>query len=328
MKISNETKIGAMAAIAIVILILGFNFLKGNELFTSEIKLSARYNNIDGLNKGNPVLLYGLAVGRVDDLELLNEPNRKIKVIFHINEDVKLPTNSVAKIISSDILGSKALELMPGNSKLFVKTKDTIAGDIELSLSSSISKVVAPVKDKIETLLGSVDTVVNGFNEILNEDTKRDLKASFHSINRTVRNIEKVSGQVDSFAVNETGRIRSILLDVQSITSNFKSNSTAINRAIENFGAISDSLRASNLKQTIKEADLAMRQVNEIITKINSGKGTLGLLINDDKMYNNLETASKDLDGLIQDLKANPKRYVHFSIFGGRDKKPAKASAK
>ncbi len=116
MKISNETKVGILAAFAIVILILGFNFLKGNDLFTSETKLSAKFTSIDGLNKGNPVLLYGLVVGRVDELILINETSRKVQAKFHVNTDVQVPVNSVAKIISSDILGSKAIELVPGNS--------------------------------------------------------------------------------------------------------------------------------------------------------------------------------------------------------------------
>ena len=326
MKISNETKVGVMALFAIIILILGFNFLKGNDLFTREIKLSARYTDIDGLNKGNPVLLYGLSVGRVDDMELINESGKKVRVKFHINADIKLPANSKARIISSDLLGSKAMVIEPGNSTSFVSNNDTISGTVELSLSSSISKVVAPVKEKLESLIGSVDTVVTGINEIFNAQTKSDLRLSFHSIKHTVNNIDRTTSQLDSFTKDESGRIKTILMDIQSVASNLKNNNAAITRAIDNFSAISDSLRASKLKSTIFEANKAMLQLNDVLAKIKDGKGTLGMLVNDDKMYNNLEAASKNLDILVRDLKANPKRYVHFSVFGGgKDKKAQKS---
>ena len=326
MKISNETKVGILAAFAIIILILGFNFLKGNDLFTKSIKLSSKYPDVEGLNKGNPVMLYGLAVGRVDDIVLTNDSRKKVLVKYHVNDDVILPMNSIAKIVSLDILNSKAIQLIPGNSMKNIADNDTLIGDVELSLSSSVSKVVAPVKEKIESLLGAVDTVVSGFNDILNEQTKRDLRSSFHSIRESVMNIENVTGHLDSFAKNETGRIKTILTDVQSITSNFKNNNATLSRAIENFGAISDSLRAANLKQTLLEANKAMTQINEIINKVQDGKGSLGMLLKDDKLYNNLEASSKDLDLLVKDIKANPKHYVHFSVFGGKDKKDKKAA--
>jgi phospholipid/cholesterol/gamma-HCH transport system substrate-binding protein len=321
LKISNETKVGILATFALVILILGYNFLRGNDLFTSEKKLSSKYTEINGLNKGNPVLLYGLTVGRIDDLQLINESYNKVLVKYHINGDVSLPINSVAKIISSDILGSKAIDLLPGDATTFVGKHDTLRGDVEVSLSKSISKVVAPFQEKLENLLGSVDTVVTGLNEIFNGQTKRDLKLSFLSIRETVKNIEHVTGQVDSFTKSETGRIRSILVDFQSISYNIKTNNAAITRAINNFAAITDSLRASRLKQTLLEANVAVTQVNQILTKIHEGKGSMGLLLNDEKLYNNLDAASKDMDLLVKDLKQNPKRYIHFSVFGGKDKK-------
>ena len=259
-------------------------------------------------------------------MELINESGKKVRVKFHINADIKLPANSKARIISSDLLGSKAMVIEPGNSTSFVSNNDTISGTVELSLSSSISKVVAPVKEKLESLIGSVDTVVTGINEIFNAQTKSDLRLSFHSIKHTVNNIDRTTSQLDSFTKDESGRIKTILMDIQSVASNLKNNNAAITRAIDNFSAISDSLRASKLKSTIFEANKAMLQLNDVLAKIKDGKGTLGMLVNDDKMYNNLEAASKNLDILVRDLKANPKRYVHFSVFGGgKDKKAQKS---
>lgn len=323
MKISNETKVGILAAFALVVLILGFTFLKGKNIFSSQVRIFAKYEDADGLNKSNPVMLHGLQVGAVDEIMLINEGEKKILVKFHVANDVKIPVNSIARIVSSDLLGSKAIEILPGDATAFIKDEGTITGNIELSLTESISKVVAPVQQKVENLIGSVDTVVTALNAIFNEDTRVNLRGSFQSIRAAVRNIETTTGYVDSLTRQETRRIQLVLANMESITRNLQENNTVITRSLQNFAAITDSIRAGNLKKTIIETNQAMADFNKIIAKINSGQGSIGLLVNDNKLYENLNAASKNLDKLVLDLKANPSRYVNFSIidFGTKKKK-------
>lgn len=323
MKISNETKVGILAAFALVVLILGFTFLKGKNIFSSQIRIFAKYEDADGLNKSNPVMLYGLQVGAVDEILLINEDENKILVKFHVANDVKIPVNSIAKIVSSDLLGSKAIEILPGDATTFIEDEGTITGKIELSLTESISKVVAPVQKKVESLIGSVDTVVIALNDIFNEDTRVNLRGSFQSIRSAINNIENTTGYVDSLTRQETKRIQLVLANMESITRNLHENNAVITRSLQNFAAITDSVRAGNLKKTIMETNQAMAEFNKVIAKINSGQGSMGMLVNDNKLYDNLQAASKNLDKLVMDLKANPSRYVNFSIidFGSKKKK-------
>ncbi|MGZ5242738.1 MAG: MlaD family protein [Bacteroidia bacterium] len=323
MKISNETKVGILATFAIVIVILGVNFLKGKNVFSRNINLYAKYASVDGLAVSNPVIMYGLKVGQVDALELLEVPegDKRIIIKFHIYGDIQIADNTIAKIISSDLLGSKAVELIPGNGKELVSRNDTLPGEVELSLSQSISKVVAPVQEKIEKLVGSVDTIVSGLNSVFNETTQNDLRMSFSSIKGTLGNVEGTTQTLDEFVNSETGRLRTILINVNSISENIKNNNVAITRAIENFSGISDSLRSANLKQTLMEANVAVTKFSAIVSKIERGEGSVGLLMNDDKLYENLRNASKNLDKLVIDLKANPGRYINVSIINLNRKK-------
>ncbi len=316
MKISNETKVGILATFAIVIIILGVNFLKGKNVFSRNINLYAKYPSVEGLAASNPVIMHGLKVGQVDDLELMEKPegDKRIKVKFHIYGDVEIANNSVARIISSDLLGSKAIELIPGNGSKLAGRNDTLPGEIELSLTASISKVVAPVQEKVEKLVGSIDTIVSGLNSVFNENTQSDLRTSFHSIKLTLGNVEGTTKTLDRFVNSETGRLSAILANVNSISSNIKNNNAAITNAINNFSGISDSLRSANLKQTLLEANSAVTKFSAIVSKIEKGEGSVGLLMNDRKLYDNLQSASKNMDRLMVDLKANPGRYINLSL--------------
>lgn len=320
MKISNETKVGILATFAIVIVILGVNFLKGKNVFSKNVILYAKYTDAQNLQASNPVIMHGFQIGQVDDLELIREDSLNVLVKFHIYGDIEVPKNSVAKIISSDLLGSKAMEILPGDPALvsgddkMVSRNDTLTGEVEISLTESVNKVVAPVKEKVEKLISSVDTIMTGLNEVFNTETKQGLRMSFSSIQGSLANLESTTASLDEFVDDETGRIRAIMINVEKIAENIKNNNAAITRAIENFANISDSLRASNLKQTISEANAVVGQVQQIVAGIQKGEGSVGKLLKDDKLYANLEKASKNLDKLVLDLKNNPGRYLNVSL--------------
>ncbi|WP_129715049.1 MlaD family protein [Pedobacter sp. SYP-B3415] len=312
MKIANETKVGILAAFAIAMLIIGYNFLKGNSIFSDETVLYARYTKVDGLTVSKPVLINGFQIGRVDKLQL--EPNGTILATLKIKGKYDIPTNSVARLESTDLLGSKAIVMDLGSGSKFAQDGDTLNANVEKNLMESVQ----PVQKKAELIIGKMDSILSSVNSILNPNFQKNIDRSFNSIAATLASLEGTSKKVDNMVGTEGQKISAILANVESISSNLKNNNQKITSILNNLGSVTDQFAAANFKQTIDNANKAVADLQSVVTKINSGQGSLGLLINDNKMYDNLNAASDNLNKLIIDLKENPKRYVHFSVFGGK----------
>jgi len=313
-KIANETKVGILAAFSIAVLIIGYNFLKGNSIFSSETVLYARYSRVDGLGVSKPVLINGFQIGRVDKLVL--QPNGEIVATLKIKGKYDIPKNSVARLEGTDLLGSKAIVMALGTGKDFAQDGDTLNSNVEKNLMEAVQ----PVQKKAELIIGKMDSILTSVNTILNPDFQKNVNKSFNSISATLASLEGTSKKVDGLVGTEGKRIAAILANAESISGNLKNNNAKINAILNNINTITDQVAAANFKQTIDNANKAVTDLQGIVTKVNDGKGTLGLLVNDTKMYDNLNNASKNLDNLIIDLKENPKRYVHFSVFGGGGK--------
>lgn len=315
MKIANETKVGILAAFSIALLIIGYNFLKGNAIFSSETVLYARYSHVDGLGVSKPVLINGYQIGRVDALTL--QPDGTIIATLKIKGKYEIPNNSIARLESIDLLGGKAIVMALGTGNVFAKDGDTLNANV----AKGILETVQPVQKKAEMIIAKMDSILTSVNSILNPNFQKNVDKSFNSIAATLASLEATSKKVDHLVGSEGSRISSILANVEAITNNLKNNNEKINGILNNISTVTDQVAAANFKQTIDNANKSMADLQSIVSKINEGKGTLGLLINDTKMYDNLNSASSNLDKLIIDLKENPKRYVHFSIFGGGAKK-------
>lgn len=314
MKITNETKVGILAAFSIAVLIIGYNFLKGNSIFSSETVLYARYSRVDGLGVSKPVLINGFQIGRVDKLVL--QPNGEIVATLKIKGKYDIPKNSIARLEGTDLLGSKAIVMALGTGKDYAQDGDTLNSNVEKNLMEAVQ----PVQKKAELIIGKMDSILTSVNTILNPDFQKNVNKSFNSISATLASLEGTSKKVDGLVGTEGKRISAILANAESISANLKNNNQKINAILNNINTITDQVAAANFKQTIDNANKAVADLQGIVGKVNDGKGTLGLLVNDTKMYDNLNNASKNLDNLIIDLKANPKRYVHFSVFGGGGK--------
>ncbi|KIO74516.1 ABC transporter permease [Pedobacter lusitanus] len=314
MKITNETKVGILAAFSIAALIIGYNFLKGNSLFSSETLLYARYTRVDGLAISKPVLINGFQIGRVDKLVL--QPNGTILATLKIKGKYDIPKTSIARLESTDLLGSKAIVMSLGTGKDYAQDGDTLNSNVEKGLMETVQ----PVQKKAELIIGKMDSILTSVNSILNPDFQKNVNKSFNSIAATLTSLEGTSKKVDGLVGSESKRIAAILANAESISGNLKNNNEKINAILSNINKITDQVAAANFKQTIDNANKAVSDLQGIVSKVNEGKGSLGLLINDTKMYDNLNNASKNLDNLLIDLKANPKRYVHFSVFGGGSK--------
>ena len=313
-----ELKIGIVGLISIMLLIWGINFLKGNNIFGNSNEYYSIYKNIDGLESSSPVRINGLTVGNVTDIYFHPNNSGDIIVQFILNDDIRFPRNTTAKIYNSDIMGTKAVQLVYGNSNLFATPGDTLYSEIEGGLKEEVNKQVLPLKNKAEELISSIDSVMTVITTVLDKDARESLSSSLRSLNRTFSTMELAMVRLDSVIYKNDVRVTTILQNVESITTNLHNNNDKITRVLTNFESISDSLAKSNVKNTISNLDKSLAQFDKILQKIEKGEGTIGLLLNDKEMYNNLTSASKQLDLLIEDMKKHPKRYVTFSLLGGR----------
>ncbi|WP_437921689.1 MlaD family protein [Sphingobacterium sp. LRF_L2] len=315
MKISNETKVGIITAAALALLFIGYNFLKGNDVFSSENEFYTDYDNVDGLTVSKPVVVNGYQIGRVSKMDLLE--NGKIRTHFKIKNEYNIPSNSVARIVSADLLGSKAIVFELGNSTTMAKDGDPLLSDVQANLLEKVE----PLQKKVENLVVKLDSVLSAVNTALDDEFQRDFKNSLHSISISLNNMERITSDVEGLMGSEKVRLAKIMQNLESITNNFKNNNDKINNILANLDNLSDDLSKTEIKATIDNANRAMKDVQEITTKINNGEGSIGLLINDENLYNNLNSASSELDGLIKDVKERPGKYIRLSIFGKKDTK-------
>ncbi|HAL83920.1 MAG TPA: MCE family protein [Mucilaginibacter sp.] len=312
MTITNETKIGALTAIAIAVLILGYSFLRGSDLFSGSNKYYAVYKSVDGLAVSKPVLVNGFQIGRVSRMRLL--PNGRTVVDFTIERQYNIPSNTLAKLVSTDLLGGKAIVFSYGNSITYAQDNDTLRADIEGSLAESLQ----PIQEKAEHLIARLDSSLGSINKILNPAFQKNVDRSFLSIANSLQTLESATKKIDTLIGNQAVHINGIMSNAETVTSNLKSSTVNINGITQNFEKVSNDIAGSNIKQTLDNANKAMADLQATISKINASNGSLGLLLNDAKLYNNLQNASKNLDSLFIDIKAHPKRYVSISVFGGK----------
>ncbi len=309
MKINNETKVGVLVVVAIVLLILGFNLLKGNSLWSSDTTLYAVYDNVDGLAPSDPIVLNGMKIGSVGDIQLMKQNSGAILVNLTIKSDVSIPSNSIAEIKNADLLGSKEVELQFGNASTFLQDEDTITASLGTGIADKLTKKIDPITDQINVTLVTLDSVLTAFHSILNTNTQENLQNSVKSFSETMKNVSNTSAKLTAIADG-----------LNEFMGNLNQQKTHINHLIGNAEKATVSIAETDFPGTIQDLDEAVNNLNGILEKMNKGKGSLGALMNDDHLYNNLESASYNLNLLMEDLRLNPKRYVHFSLFGRKSK--------
>lgn len=312
MKVSNETKIGALTAISIAILIIGYSYLRGNDVFSRSNKYYAIYKSVEGLAVSKPVLVNGFQIGRVSHMAL--QPDGRTIVEFKIEPDYNIPNNTLAKLESTDLLGGKAIVFELGNSKEYAENKDTLRADIQGSLAESLQ----PIQRKAEVLIGKVDSSLAAINKILNPEFQRNVDRSFASIANSLQTLEGTTKKIDALIGSQTTHINNILANAETASGGLTTTVNNMNDMTGNFKKVSQDIANSNIKQTLDNANKAVADLQAVMSKVNSKDGSLGLLLNDKQMYQHLNDASKSLDDLLIDLKAHPKRYVSFSVFGGK----------
>ena len=324
MKVSSEIKVGAVIIIALGLLYFGMNYLKGSDVFSKSRYFYAIYEKVDGLNTDNVILVNGFKVGRVAQITLIPEKGNLIMVKMEILEDqLNIPDSSVARIVSEDVLGTKAISLEFTQDTNYHVSGDTLVSDIDEALQSIIEEKLAPLQLQIEGVIAEARDLVSA-TKILVTTTNESIEKAKTSMDV----INKTTADVDKLVVAQNENLTRVLGDITAIASNIRNNSKNINAILENVATISDSLTRANYAAAIQNATNALTQLDSMITKINEGEGSLGMLLNDDKLYNNLEQASLEIDKLAEDLRVNPERYVHISVFGKKEDKEDKPKKK
>lgn len=325
MKVSKEVKIGGVMLLCIFLAVWGANYLKGKNIFDNSLKLYAIYDNVGGLARSNPVMFNGNKVGQVENVEFSKDFSGKLIVQFSVTESfIKIPKDSRAAIFSDGFLGGKAINLELGSSTDLVTESDTLTSSIEASLQDAVNQQIAPLKNKAEDLIGSIDSAITTVKSIFNTQAQEDIGSSITNIRQSLAVFKQTMIDADAMVNENRQSLQRIFSNVESITKNFENNNEKLDQTLTNLKSISDSLAGANLQQTVNNASIAMQQVAELMQKVNNGEGSLGALMNNDTLYQNLEAAAYDLDQLMLDMRLNPERYVHFSIFGRKDKSAKK----
>lgn len=315
MKLSKEFKIGLIVIISLALLYWGFNFLKGEDIFSNERVFIALYKDVGGLDKANPVTVNGLTVGHVRDMNFSKDGKANVVIELIINNSIAIPKNSIARIASSDLLGSKTVEIILGTSTEYAVSGDTLISEVEISIKEEVSRQLKPLKNKAEGLLVSIDTVITMLNSLFSKTNTDNISRSVAHIAGSFENLEKTTSTLDELMTEEKNRVERILINVESITQNLKNNEDKLNNIFANFSAISDTLAKARFYETIQEVYSTMNELSDISKKINTGDGSLGMLVNDDSLYVELEKSSRDLNLLLEDIRLNPKKYFKFSVF-------------
>ena len=315
MKYKKEIGIGLIFIVALVLFIWGFSFLKGFNLFKEQRVVYAVYQQVSGLSRANPVSINGLKVGQVSDIYFEPGFSGNIIVKLTIETQIPIPRNSIALIYSSDLMGSKAIDLKLGNDSLYIKNGDTLATKVEASLKEAVNQQIQPLKAKAEELIVSIDSVVTVIKQIFSEKARENLTSSLASVQKTFENLENASFNLDQMIAAEKVRFGEIMYNLESITSTIEENKENIDNMLSNFSTLSDSLAKAKIPQTFANINRVGGDVAGIVDKINNGEGSIGMLVNDEALYNDLQRSAEQLNLLLEDIRINPKRYVRFSLF-------------
>lgn len=312
MKISNETKVGILTITGLTILILGFNFLKGKDLFKKSKKIYAVFKDLGSLSKSNEVKINGYPIGSVYSLAAKDRDMSGIVATINLSQEVNIPIDSKA-MISSPLVGASYIVIQKGTSSEFLSSGDTLITVVDVGILDDVKAQLTPTLTKVRTTLDSLNTVFGGVNNLLNSEAKLNIQ-------QTMANLNRASSALNGMLDNQTGALAKTLNNAEAITGKLLTNTDDISATIKNAKLTSEKLAALELKPTIDSLNAMISSMKGAVAKISSKEGTLGALINDKTLYNKLTDAILSAEILMDDLRTNPKRYVNISVFGRKDK--------
>ena len=311
-KISNEVKVGVVALLTIIVFIWLFNFLKGKDFLKSTAIYYTVYEKVGGLAESSPVEVNGFKVGVVQSINFIDATSGKLLAVFSVDKNFKLPKNTVAEIVPVSLLGGMKVQFIYGNGPGTYAPGDTIPGRLAESLMDKIDNELLPVKEKITNLISEIDTVMNSVNDIMNADFKKDLGGTLSNLNGTTKSLNNILGSREQ-------ELKTTLDNVNRFSKMLSDNSDKMSKTFTNLETISDTLAAADIYNSVSNLKASLEKASKMMDNMNKGKGSAGQFLTNDTLYTNLTNSLESLNLLLQDLKANPKRYVHFSIFGKKN---------
>jgi phospholipid/cholesterol/gamma-HCH transport system substrate-binding protein len=313
MKIANETKVGLMAVIALAGLILGFNFLKGSSLFQHSKQLYALFDNVDGMEVSNAVQIDGLTVGNISAIsETDADLSRGILVTITLKKDVHIPRNSVATL-NPGLLISPTVVITKGDANEYLNNGDTLQTKQKPNIIAQVQQNIDPIVAKLNGTLTSLDSLIEVIGGMFDPWTKNNFSA-------IVANLAGSSAELQKLLDNQTGYLAQSLKNLNEFTGNLTKNNDRITHTLDNLDKTSSSLASAKIPETIQNLNGTLSDLRTAIDHINSTNGSLGLLINDKRLYQNMEATTRSLNTLLDDFRVHPKRYVNISVFGKKDK--------
>ncbi len=313
MKLSDEFKVGVLATFALLTLVLGYTFLKGNNPFQGSQSFYVVYPKTSGLSTSDPVTINGYKVGKVKAIQMMPNIRDGFITELQLDKNIKIPVNSLATIINIDLLGAKGVAISLGEENEFIQSGDTLRSSVQLSLSEEVKLEVLPVKEKATELMESLDSLITVIKVILN---KGQIESSMNSVQKALDEFALVGKNLNEIVTAEAASIHEILKNVDAITKNLKGNDENITKLLTNMGSLTDSLNKAELPLLVSNLNGTLSELKKTLETINKGEGTAGLIINERETYDLINKTIADLDKVFLDLKENPKRYVSFSVFG------------
>jgi len=302
MKIKSEVKAGIIAIVTLALFVWGFNFLKGRNVLKETRVFYAQYHNVDGLTKGRPVTINGLQIGSIADISFLPDTSGELLVRLEIDNPFPFSTNSILKIYGADLMGAKSLAIIVREGGKLAINGDTLKGIIDPSITTVLNDEVQPIKKKLEHLMAVLDSTAHNFNMLTSGVNGDNIGKAILNLNKNLENLTAVSSKLK----NNSESIDSIFYNIKGMSRNFK--------------VLSDSLSEVQIASTVNNFNSVLLKVNTMLDTVNNGDGTLSKLLHDKELYDNLTATTKELHDLLEDVKLNPKRYVHVSVFGKKDK--------
>ncbi len=306
MRLTREIKTAILVISSILLFIWGYSFLKGRDLFSDYKTFYVYYDNVEGLTASAPVTISGLGVGKVNGIELQHDTG-KLRVELQIKSDFPISKTSLVNLYEPGLIGGKQIQIIPDlTNNVMAESGDTLKSGVVPGLTAVVADKLAPLQEKVEKMVVSADVLLKNFNSVLDAKTKENLKSSIANLNATLVEFRTAGQKANTMLDNNGAKLSSTF--------------TNLDKASGNFAKISDSIAKADLGKTIRELQASLDKLDGIMSDAQSGKGTLGKLLKDESLYNNLNKSSRELELLLQDLRLNPTRYVNISVFGKKNK--------
>lgn len=305
-KISNEVKIGITAIITILVFIWVYNFLKGKDLFSKTSHYYVVYDKIGGLAESNPIEVNGYRVGVVQSIRFLDPVSGRLLVTLSVDKGFRLPVNTVSEITTASLIAGMKIQLVYGNGPGTYSNGDTIPGRLAESLITKVESELAPLKERISDLVSAIDSVIGSVNEIMDPQFKANLRSGVASLSNTAKSIDEAE-------------LKATLENVNKFTQMLVENSDKLTSTFSSLENVADTLAAADIYNSVNNLKLSLEKASVLMENLNNGQGTAGKLMTNDSLYTNLSNSLESLNLLLLDMKANPKRYVHFSLFGKKN---------